>query len=291
MLAAFGALLLAALSTVALVKYVKGAKNRALSGEELVDVLVVKSDIKAGTAAAELADRVSAERVPAKVRAANAVSAFKQIEGLVTSTDMVAGEQLLSSRFINAGSFQGARNASGRIPEGANELTLKLAPERALGGQLRAGDTVTMVASFPPFDNEIVDPKTGEVKAALKSPNTAHVILNKAVVVRLQIPQDASANSKEKNGVGVAPTQDLLVTLAVDQPSLERAVFAAEWGKVWLSYEPKTANSTKNREVTRKNVYEPTQSLLPVDTLAEATPLNAKAAPAPAVGPSTTKRA
>ena len=80
-------------------------------------------------------------------------------------------------------------------------------------------------------------------------------------------------------------------TLAVDQPSLERAVFAAEWGKVWLSYEPKTADSTKNREVTRKNVYEQTQSLLPVDTLAETTPLNAKAAPAPAVGPSTTKRA
>ena len=261
--AALGALVLAIVSTLALVRYVKGAEDRAVEGQELVDVLVATADIKAGTAAAELGTRVASVSVQAKVRPENAVSAFTQIDGLVASVDLVKGEQLLTSRFINPGSFQGARSASVLVPKGANEVTFKLAPERALGGQLRPGDTVTVVASFEPFDNETLN-DAGEVKTLPKSPNTTHVLLNRVTVVRIQFPEDASTSNKEKNGVGVAPTQDLYVTLAVDQPSVERALFAAEFGKVWLSYEPPEADSSANKTVTRANVYEPTQSRLPV---------------------------
>ena len=261
-LAAIGALVLAVVSTLALVRYVKGAEDRAVAGEELVDVLVATADIKAGTSAAELADRVASQSVQAKVRPDNAVTAFTQIDGLVAAIDLVKGEQLLTTRFINPGTFQGARSASVLLPKGANEVTFKLAPERALGGQLRPGDTVSVLASFEPFDNETVAPQ-GDVKASAKSPNTAHVLLNRVTVVRIQFPDDANTSSKEKDGVGVAPTQDLYVTLAVDQPSLERAVFAAEFGRIWLSYEPPEANATANKAVTRGNVYDPTASLLP----------------------------
>ena len=280
-LAALGALVLAVVSTLALVRYVKGAEDRAVAGEELVDVLVAKADIKAGTGAADLAHLVDVVSVQAKVRPENAVSTFKQIDGLVPSVDLVKGEQLLTSRFINPGAFQGARSSSVLVPKGANEVTFKLAPERALGGQLRPGDTVTLVASFEPFDNEILSPG-GDVKALPKSPSVAHVLLNRVTVVRIQFPQNANASSKEKDGVGVAPTEDLYVTLAVDQPSLERAVFAAEFGKVWLSYEPAEADSSANKTVTRGNVYEPTNPLLP-----EPAPVSTTLTP-PTVSPSTT---
>ena len=131
-MAAFAALALAIVCTAALVKYVRGAEHRALAGEELVDVLVAKDDVKAGTAGAELAAHVTAERVPAKVRADTAVTSFAQIEGLVTSVDIVKGEELLTSRFINPASFQGARSASVQIPDGANEVSFRkdLIPER-----------------------------------------------------------------------------------------------------------------------------------------------------------------
>ena len=261
-LAALGALVLAVVSTLALVRYVKGAENRALAGEELVDVLVATADIKAGTSAADLGNLVASVSVESKVRPENAVTTFKQIEGLVASVDLVKGEQLLTTRFINPGAFQGVRSSSVLLPKGANEVTFKLTPERALGGQLRPGDTVTVVASFEPFDNETLTPQ-GEVKPLPKSPNSSHVLLNRVTVVRIQFPEEANTSSKEKNGVGIAPTQDLYVTLAVDQPSLERAVFAAEFGKVWLSYEPPEANATQNKIVIRGNVYEPTDLLLP----------------------------
>lgn len=260
-LAALGALVLAIVSALALVRYVQGAEDRAIAGEDLVDALVVTADIKAGTPASEFADRVATEAVQAKVRPDNAVKTFQQIEGLVAAVDLVKGEQLLTSRFVNPGAAQGARSSSALLPEGANEVTFKLAAERALGGQLRPGDTVTVLASFEKFDESTPD---AAALNAVASRISTHALLNRATVVRIQFPANAESSTKEKNGVGVAPTEDLYVTLAVDQPSLERAVFAAEFGKVWLSYEPAGANSSQNRLVTRDNVYEPTPSLLPV---------------------------
>lgn len=293
MLAGIGALLLAIVSTAALVKYVKGAEKRAVAGEELTEVLVVKSNIKAGTSSADLAQLVTAEQVQVKVKAEDAVTNFAQIDGLVTSVDLVKGEQLLTTRFVNPGSFQGARSVSVLLPEGANEVTFKLAPERAVGGQLRPGDLVSVVASFESFDNETVNPDTGEIKQLAKTPNTSHILLNKVVVVRIQFPDNANTSSKEKNGVSVAPTQDLLVTLAVDQPSLEQAVFAAEFGKVWLSYEPKSAIDSANAQVVRGNVYDDRKSLfsdVPPPDQAVLTSANADptaSVPSPPITPST----
>jgi pilus assembly protein CpaB len=259
-LAALAALLLAVISTGVLIKYVQGAEDRALAGEELVEVLVAKENISAGTSAADLASSVVAQRVPAKVRAADAVVTFSEIAGLVAAIDVVPGEQLLARRFVNPVNFQGARSASAAVPKNADEVTFKLAPERALGGQLRPGDKVTVVASFESEDDLSGDP-TGSGPTG-KLPDISHVLLNQAIVVRVQFPEDANTSTKEKNGVAVAPTQEMLVTLAVDQPSLERAVFASEFGKVWLSYEPKDADSTQNQLVTRENIYTATKSLL-----------------------------
>lgn len=260
LLAALAALLLAVISTGVLIKYVQGAEDRALAGEELVEVLVANDNISAGTSAGDLASSVVAQRVPAKVRAKDAVATFTEIAGLVAAIDVVPGEQLLLSRFVNPVNFQGARSASAAVPKNANEVTLKLTPERALGGQLRPGDKVTVVVSFESEDDLSGDP-TGSGPTG-KLPDVSHVLLNQAIVVRVQFPEDANTSTKEKNGVAVAPTQELLVTLAVDQPSLERAVFASEFGKVWLSYEPKDADATQNQLVTRDNVYTPTKSLL-----------------------------
>ena len=249
--AALAALVLAIISTGVLIKYVQGAEDRALAGEELVEVLVAKENIPAGSSANDLASLVAAQRVPAKVRATDSVGSFTEIAGLVAAIDIVAGEQLLSSRFVNPVSFQGARSASAAVPLNANEVTFKLTPERALGGQLRPGDKVTVVASFAAIND---------------LPEISHVLLNSVTVVRVQFPEDANTSTKEKNGVAVAPTQELFVTLAVDQPWLERAVFASEFGSVWLSYEPKAANAAQNKIISRDNVYTQTKSLL-VDPL------------------------
>ena len=145
------ALLLAAIGTTILVRYVQGAEERALEGEELVDVLVVDEDIPAGTPAVELAELVRVEQVPAKVRADGAVADLAELEELVAEVDLASGEQLLSSRFAARQAFE-ARPAGLTIPEGLVEVTLALDPERAVGGLIAPGDSVAVFASFEPFD-------------------------------------------------------------------------------------------------------------------------------------------
>ena len=58
------AVILAVLGTVALVGYVRSAEERALSDEELVEVLVVTDTIEAGSLASEIGGRVTIESEP-----------------------------------------------------------------------------------------------------------------------------------------------------------------------------------------------------------------------------------
>ena len=63
-----GAFILAAVGTTALTAYVRTAHDRAVAGEELVDVLVIDQPVTAGTPASELTQKVRKDQVPVKVR-------------------------------------------------------------------------------------------------------------------------------------------------------------------------------------------------------------------------------
>ena len=54
--------------------------------------------------------------------------------------------------------------------------------------------------------------------------------------------------------VGPAPTGSLLITMAVDGPALEKVVFGAENGRMWLAWEPKEANEGGTKVQTKAGV-------------------------------------
>jgi len=245
------ALVLATIGTVAMVAYVQSAKNKAVAGELLVDVLVVNEPIAKGTAASAI-EGVKLIQVPAKVRAEGAVADLGEVPaGLVTGTDLVPGEQVLMGRFITAE----AASRRTDVPPGLMEVTLALEPERAVGGQVRSGDTVAVVTSFDPFGERGED---GNV-----TPNTSKLILHKILVTAVQLEEKPGGATGGDDGDGdgergsrprLAPTGNLLVTLALDAASVERVVFAAEHGRVWLSTEPRDAPEGGTRLVTPANV-------------------------------------
>src|SRR5581483_7299679 len=78
-------------------------------------------------------------------------------------------------------------------------------------------------------------------------PGFTHIILQKVVVSGIQWTDTSAANSKastSKNGdqtPAKAPTDKLLVTLAVNAEDAQRTVFAAEHGTVWLAADPASA--------------------------------------------------
>lgn len=268
-----GSVALAAMGTFLVLSYVRGADDRAAAGEDRVEVLVVSDDVAAGERASDIGDRVASVLVPAKVQADNAVASLDQIDDeLVTAVDLVPGEQILSSRFVTEEVL--AEEVGLEVPEDLLQVTISLTPERAVGGQLLPGDLVAVVASFDPFQYGAVEPgeeegeflgSTGGEEGSgdspttgLQTPNSSHIILHKVLVTGIQLerlPAESDQTDAAEVGVELAPTGNLLITLAVDAPDVEKVVFTAEHGALWLADEPETASEEGTTVQTRRLIY------------------------------------
>jgi pilus assembly protein CpaB len=234
------AVLLAAVGTLSLVSYVRGAEARALAGQETVEVLVLGEEVPEDTPAADLAALVSRERIPAKVRASDSVDDLDALEGMVTAVNLVPGEQLVSSRFATPAQL--AERSGVEVPEGLQEVTVALEPQRAVGGQIAPSDTVGLLASYQP---DVL-------------PYQTKLVINQLLVTNVQLEQLPSTPVEGEASEGspdIAPTGNLLVTLAVDVEQAERIVHAAEHGTVWLTAQ--TEQTSEDGSVLREpeNIY------------------------------------
>jgi pilus assembly protein CpaB len=231
--------LLAAVGTLALVGFVRGAEARALAGQETVEVLVLDQEVPQDTPSEDLAALVSRERIPAKVRATDSVDDLEELEGMVTSVNLVPGEQLVSSRFATPA--QMAEETGVEVPSGLQEVTVALEPQRAVGGQITPSDTVGLLASYQP---DVL-------------PYQTKLVINQLLVTNVQLEQlpSAPAEGEDESAPDIAPTGNLLVTLAVDVEQAERIVHAAEHGTVWLTAQ--TEQTSEDGSVLREpeNIY------------------------------------
>jgi pilus assembly protein CpaB len=240
LLAALAALLLALVGTVVLVAYVRGADARALEGVETVEVLVVDRPVPAGTPADQLADLVRTELLPAKAAAEGRVEDLAELAGRVADVDLQPGEQLLAARFSDPEDLREPGTVA--VPEGAEEISVLLSPERAAGGRLVAGDTVGVYLSLVFQDGTA----------------TTHAVLHHVLVTRVAgtwtgaTADTESASTDEGDAV---PTGSLLVTLALPAQDAETVVFGAEHGTLWLSLEPATADTGGTGVLTPTDVY------------------------------------
>ncbi|MDH4074858.1 MAG: RcpC/CpaB family pilus assembly protein [Acidimicrobiia bacterium] len=256
------AVLLALVGTAALVVYVKGAERRALAGEELVEVYVVRAPIPSGTAAEDITGLVSVERVPIKVHASGAVTSLPALTGQVAAVDLVPGEQLVAGRFVQRSQFTD-RQAGVDVPEDMVEVTVELDPQRAVGGLLEAGQTVAVLASFDPLGQSEtvvnVDGKTVPVPAAAvdrlggETANSTDLLLRKVLVTAVQEPA-AEASVDQAQRLTTAPGETIFVTLAVHPFDAERLVFTAEFGNIWLAVERPTVPEADEPGQTRGSV-------------------------------------
>jgi pilus assembly protein CpaB len=145
LLGGIAALVLAVIGTVLLVVYVQGADNRAAQGLDPVNVLVVKEQVPAGTKAEDLNNYVELAAIPQSAVPEGALEGLGDQTGKVTSVALEPGEQLLTSRLVDPRELV---PGTVPVPDGMEEVTLLLSPERLLGGRIEAGDTVTVYTSF-----------------------------------------------------------------------------------------------------------------------------------------------
>jgi pilus assembly protein CpaB len=183
---------------------------------------------------------VGTELVPAKTAVPGRVQHLADLAGKVAEVDLQPGEQLLTSRFKAPGDLRAAGTVD--VPEGDQEVSVLLEPQRAVGGRLAAGDKVGVYLSM-------ADPTA-----------TTHGVLHGVLVTQVQgapaAPSSDGTDTETASAGSPAPTASLLVTLAVKARDAEEVVFGAEHGTLWLSLEPDGADNSGTQVLTPGNVYE-----------------------------------
>lgn len=259
-IAAIVAIALAAIGFVLVINYANRADERAMEGMETDEVLFAVETIPQGTSVEDLGDLVEARAVPKSFLASEPVTDLDELAGRVAVTDIVAGEQLQQARFASADEVRG--RGSFQLPEDAqnlHQITVPLPTARALGGDVAPGDTVGVFISLDAeFNNELYVDEDGNVQFTDQadsssdegdsSDNTASLsltklVLEKVLVTRVQggyVPSSTPSDEGEDEGDS-EPANEILVTLALEGGQAEQLVYGMEFGNVWLSYEPETA--------------------------------------------------
>ena len=265
------ALVLALVGTTLLVAYVKGAEDRALAGETIVEVYVAQSRIDQGTPGEDIEDMVLLERIPTKVQVEGAVAALEDIVGLVAAVDLLPGEQITLDRFVARTSLSRYARAQD-APPGYLEMTMSLSPERFVGGSVNPGDTVAIVASFDPF--ELGGAPVGEtpegdplveidgilVPADTKTPNSTHIVLEGVLVTNVQVEElpvvEESVDGAPVSRRALAPSGNLLISVALSAEDAERVIFGAEHGQLWFARQTSDIDIRDTQVLTRGRIYE-----------------------------------
>jgi pilus assembly protein CpaB len=206
------AAVLAIVGAVVLVVAVRSADQAATAGAQLQSVLVVRTEVPAGTAADHLGDTVTVEQIPAKFVADDAVTDVVDLAGLVAAVTLEPGEQVLASRFSSPEQLASA-GVHAAVPEGLQEVSIAVDLQRIAGGSVGPGDRVGVFASY--------EDSTGGTK-------TTTLLLNQVLVTSIASTVDPNADEQQAQGL-------VLVTLALDAEDARAVVNAAEFGHIWMS--------------------------------------------------------
>lgn len=235
LLAGVAAVVLALVGVMMLYGYAQGAEVRAVQGLEPVDVLVVATEVPAGTPTEELLPFLTTKSLPATAVSTSTLRDLNLSAGKVTSIDLVPGEQLLAERLINPPDPAAAGKVE--IPEGFQEVSFNLDPARAVGGKLSPGDTVGIFISMEP--GALPDEPEAE---------TTQLVLHKVLVTAIQraplasaVDPEATPEEQARAEAEALPSGSLMLTVAVTEEQATKIVFGNEFERIWLSKEPESA--------------------------------------------------
>jgi pilus assembly protein CpaB len=230
LLAGFTALALALCGAVILVKYVRAADERARADEEMVSVLVVDERVPAGADAITVGGAVSAVEVPARLVTEGVMTDLSAASGKVTTADLLQGEMLLAGRFVDPAELLPEGTAA--APDGTVEISLTLEPQRAVGGQLQAGDRVGVYVSTPQTIPGTTQTRPGIERLRTPEPGTD---LQTFVVTR--VASTLSVDPEAGTAAAGSPSDVVTVTLAVPPVLAPLVVAGGELGSAWLTLE------------------------------------------------------
>jgi pilus assembly protein CpaB len=230
------AVVLAGLGAVGVVSWANTTKSSAEDQQAQTVVLIVDQHVPKGSDAATVLANTHEGTVQQKYVAAGAVTSDAQIGSQVATADMYPGEQVVKDRL--------APKVDSGVPADKVQVSATLTAERAVGGALKAGDTVG-----------VYNPEADTATPA-QTPNMTHLEFQHVLVTNIQATSTpVSESTDDDESVQQVSSDNYIVTLALTPPQSERFVFAAEFGHVWLSNEPATVSEAGTSLVTMGSIY------------------------------------
>ncbi|MCU1440625.1 MAG: cpaB [Rhodoglobus sp.] len=226
--------MLAAIGTIVLFNYVRTADIRAANGAEIVRVYVVEDEVPAGTSGENIEQYIAVREIPAIAAVPDRVTNLRELRGLQADVILQPGEQLIMARWIDPAEI--ASRGEVPLPENMQALTIALPVERVVGGTVQAGDTVGVVST-----------------AQLSETEYSRQSYHKVLVLSVQSGTAIVADEGQPNG---EPVEALMVTLALTTPQVEVVAWTQQFGWVWLTLEPESADESGGRTVDWMTVFQ-----------------------------------
>jgi len=196
-------LLAAVLTTVYVTNYRKNVQH----GQQDVGVLVAATNIPAGTSGAAIVSghMLVRKTIPRTALVPGAISSPDQISRLVSTQEVMVGEQVTKSRFGDANQLGVRAQLKGTL----RAIQVAADPNQVLAGTLRAGDHVDLV---------------GNMKVESGAGSSTHydrVVLRNVLVLRAPTVPDAKTSD-------LNTTQKYSVMLAVTDSQASKLLFVVK---------------------------------------------------------------
>lgn len=201
------AIVLALVATAAVYLYLQGVKERSTGVTEKTSLIVAKSDIPAGS---DLGDLVAEGAfttisVPTDLVVPGAITDLAQLDAKETADAILAGEQIPVARL--EGTVPGG---SLGIPKGFEAISIPIDANRVAGGDIRAGDRLTIYGTFGGLASD-------------GGPATT-ILVPAAEILKV------AGTSGLANGSG-----ELTLTFALKGKDAAKLVYAQEQGSIWMA--------------------------------------------------------
>lgn len=221
------ALALAGVATVALWSWLDSREAEALQGTEAVDAFVATDVIPAGTRAQAAIDQglIGREAVARRFLLEGAIGSLTQLQpNSVAAVTIQPGEQILASRFVQAGALQQqGGTASLDIPEDRQAITVQVGIPPGVANFPVPGSRVSVIAQL-----DVTSPQAGTrveflVQNAIVLSNGRRVVTRTDQGTTEQIQQ---------------PAEQVLLTLAVTPEDAEQIAYAVFQGQIYFTLLP-----------------------------------------------------
>ncbi len=234
------ALLFGLIATLLMHSYVKNIEEDLLDESETVKVITVVSPIKTG----EIITRqmVEEKEMPKRFVVDGNISRVEEVLNKYALVDMSPGEQIIRARLTDD---KVSKDNNYHLPKGLRAMMFSLSDEDRLGGILKSGDSVDVIAVLPL--------RTGEGEVSM-------TVLQDVTVLSAGEPFDDSSLSENltysnMNFMGYGSASSNIV-LAVTPEEAQQLALLDQYGRIKLSLRPfgdvelEALNETKLTSIT-----------------------------------------